>query len=97
MPAAPLLGLPASAPVDLFMRPEQLELVETAAPCVSTGTVVARVYQGGHVDVYVACEEPPRGQLLLRSTRADAATRWPVGAPVGIAIVSNEGVAFAAT
>ena len=50
--SAPLRDLAVSAAVDLFVRPEQLLLTELNEPCASKGTIVAQVYQGGHVNVY---------------------------------------------
>jgi putative spermidine/putrescine transport system ATP-binding protein len=53
------------------------------------------VYQGGHVDLFVACTDPSPERLLVRSAGYQAMTRWPVGAKVGISISADEGVAFA--
>ncbi len=93
--SAPLLGVAASAPVDVFVRPEQLELTGASAPCASNGTVVAHVYQGGHVDFHVECVDSPRGRLLIRLSSPEAMTSWPVGARVGISFMTDEGIAFA--
>jgi putative spermidine/putrescine transport system ATP-binding protein len=95
VPAGPLMGVAASAPVDLFVRPEQLEVMETGEACATSGTVVAQVYQGGHVDIHVACAESLGDRLLVRSGRQDAMTRWPIGKKVGISIGTDESVAFA--
>src|SRR5271155_3133331 len=45
VPSGPLRGIAASAPVDLFVRPEQLRLSEPSEPCASSGTIIARGYQ----------------------------------------------------
>src|SRR3981189_204581 len=45
VPPSPLRGVAASAPVDLFVRPEQLQLVDAEKPCATSGTVAAQVYQ----------------------------------------------------
>jgi putative spermidine/putrescine transport system ATP-binding protein len=95
VPAGPLLGVVASAPVDLFVRPEQLEVSEASGPCATSGTVVAQVYQGGHVDIHVACAESLGERMLVRSGGHDAMTRWPIGKKVGISISTEESVAFA--
>jgi putative spermidine/putrescine transport system ATP-binding protein len=95
VPASPLRGAAASAPVDLFVRPEQLRMVDAAEPCATSGTVAAQVYQGGHVDLYIDCAESVRDRLLVRSAGHGAMTRWPIGAQVGISIGDDDAVAFA--
>jgi spermidine/putrescine ABC transporter ATP-binding subunit len=95
VPSGPLANTKASAPVDLFVRPEQLKVVDPAEPCATAGTVVAQVYQGGHVDIHVACMEAAGDRLLVRSGGHDAMARWPIGAKVGISIGTDESVAFA--
>jgi putative spermidine/putrescine transport system ATP-binding protein len=95
VPASPLRGVAASAPVDLFVRPEQLQMVDADEPRATSGTVAAQVYQGGHVDLYIDCAESVRDRLLVRSARYDAMTRWPIGAQVGISIGDDAAVAFA--
>jgi ABC-type Fe3+/spermidine/putrescine transport system ATPase subunit len=72
VPASPLRGVRPSAPVDLFVRPEQLQMVGADEPCATSGTVAAQVYQGGHVDLYIDCAESVRDRLLVRSARHDA-------------------------
>jgi putative spermidine/putrescine transport system ATP-binding protein len=95
VPPGPLAGVAVSAPVDLFVRPEQLELVDATDAGATSGTVVAQVYQGGHVDIHVACTESAGGRLLVRSRAHDAMTRWPIGTKVGISVSTDESVAFA--
>ena len=90
-----LQGLPESAPVDLFVRPEHLQVVDANKPCASIATIVALAYQGGHVDLHFACTNLPRGQLLARLPGHEAMTRWSIGTQVGISV--SEGVAFAVT
>jgi spermidine/putrescine ABC transporter ATP-binding subunit len=94
-PSGSLQGAAVSAPVDLYVRPEHLQLTEASEPCARTGTIVAQVYQGGHVDLFVECADSPSERLLVRSAGYQAMTRWPVGAKVGISISKDEGVAFA--
>jgi spermidine/putrescine ABC transporter ATP-binding subunit len=90
-----LQGALASAPVDLYVRPEHLELTEAGEPNARVGTIVGQVYQGGHVDLFIECTDPFPERLLVRSAGYQAMTRWPVGATVGISIAADEGVAFA--
>jgi putative spermidine/putrescine transport system ATP-binding protein len=91
----PLRGVAVSTPVDLFVRPEQLEVTEAGEHCAKNGTIVAQIYQGGHVDLYVECADPSRDRLLVRSAGHEAMARWPIGATVGVSINTDEGVAFA--
>ena len=92
-----LRGVAASAPVDFFVRPEQLQIVDASEPCVSTATVAALAYQGGHVDLYADCSALSANRLLVRLPGYEAMTRWPIGTKVGISVSAGEGVAFAAT
>jgi putative spermidine/putrescine transport system ATP-binding protein len=95
VPRAASMDVAASAPVDLFVRPEHLTLTEVTESCATSGTVVAHVYQGGYVDTYVECPESSRDRLLVRSGGHEAVTRWPIGSRVGISIAPGEGAAFA--
>ena len=92
-----LQGVTTSAPVDLFLRPEQLQVVDAGKPCATIGTIVALAYQGGHVDLHVECTASPRSRLLVRLPGYEAMTRWPIGTQVGISVGAGEGVAFAVT
>jgi ABC-type Fe3+/spermidine/putrescine transport system ATPase subunit len=95
VPLGSLQGVAVSAPVELYVRPEHLEFTGPAGPCARRGTIVGQVYQGGHVDLLVECNESSPERLLVRSAGYQAMTRWPVGAQVGISISADEGVAFA--
>jgi spermidine/putrescine ABC transporter ATP-binding subunit len=95
VPSGSLQGAAVSAPVDLYVRPEHLQLTEAGEPCARTGTIVGQVYQGGHVDLFVQCTGSSPERLLVRSAGYQAMTRWQVGARVGISISADEGVAFA--
>jgi len=94
VPAEPFSGRGASSAVDLFVRPEQLRLVNSAEPCAMTGRIAAQVYQGGHVDLQIDCSGHDR--LLLRSAGDQALMRWPLGTEVGIAIDAEGCTAFPA-
>ena len=86
VPAATLGGLAAGAPVDLFVRPEQLRVAEAGEPVATQGIVAAHVYQGGHVDLYVDVPEVASGRLLMRLPGNDAIARWPVGTRLAVAV-----------
>jgi putative spermidine/putrescine transport system ATP-binding protein len=100
VPGEPLSGAADSAPVDVFVRPEQLRIVNAGEPCAMTGNVVAQVYQGGHVDLQIECKIECRAsgqdRLLVRSAGDQAVTRWPLGTEVGIAIDADGCAAFPA-
>lgn len=97
VPPVPLRGVRALAPVDLFVRPEQLQLTDASEPCASTGTIVAQVYHGAHVDLYIDCAELARGRLLVRLPGAPDMTSRQIGARVGLSVGSGNGIAFATT
>jgi spermidine/putrescine ABC transporter ATP-binding subunit len=93
--SAPLRDLAVSAAVDLFVRPEQLRLTELNEPCASKGTIVAQVYQGGHVDIYLECADSTGGRLLARLSGPQAMTSHQIGALVGVSLNTDEAIAFA--
>jgi putative spermidine/putrescine transport system ATP-binding protein len=94
VPRGPLMDVAVSTPVDLFVRPEHLTITEPTDFCATSGTVVAHVYQGGHVDIYVECGGASRDRLLVRSAGHEAMTRWPIGSTVGIGVDPDQGSAF---
>jgi putative spermidine/putrescine transport system ATP-binding protein len=93
--SAPLGDLAESAAVDLFVRPEQLRLTEPNEPYASKGTIVAQVYQGGHVDIYLECPDSAGGRVLARLSGLQATTSLPIGASVGVSLNTDEAIAFA--
>src|SRR3954470_22717858 len=94
VPAAALGALAPGAPVDLFVRPEQLRVAEATEPVATQGIVAAHIYQGGHVDVYVDVPEVASGRLLMRLPGNDAIARWTVGTRLGVAVAGADAVAF---
>jgi putative spermidine/putrescine transport system ATP-binding protein/spermidine/putrescine transport system ATP-binding protein len=99
VPSGPLQGVAASAPVDLFMRPEQLAVTraggQAGEACLGTGTIVAQVYQGGYVDLHVACTDLSSDRLLVRMSGVEVTASGPIGAQVGIAATTGEAIGFA--
>ena len=94
VPAEALARCAPGAPVDLFVRPEQLRIAGGADPIATEGIVAAHVYQGGHVDLHVEVPEAARGRLVLRLPGYDAIARWPAGTQVAIAVGDADTVAF---
>jgi ABC-type Fe3+/spermidine/putrescine transport system ATPase subunit len=96
VPRERLAKLDKSAPVDLFVRPEQFCIVSANESCAITGHVVAQIYQGGHVDLQIECRGTSHDRLLVRSAGDQAVVRWPMGAPVGLSIQPDNCAAFPA-
>ena len=49
-----------------------------------------RIYQGGHVDLYVDMPEVASGRVLLRVPGIKAMSLWPAGARIGIALAADQ-------
>jgi putative spermidine/putrescine transport system ATP-binding protein/spermidine/putrescine transport system ATP-binding protein len=94
VPAGPLRGLLSGAPVDFFLRPEQLCLKQRGETSLCEGVIAAHSYQGGHVDIHVASDAALSGRILIRQTQSDAAVHWRVGAEVAIACIGEDAIAF---
>jgi putative spermidine/putrescine transport system ATP-binding protein/spermidine/putrescine transport system ATP-binding protein len=93
VPSAPLTGLSASARVDLFVRPEHLQ-VTSAEHAAFEGEVAASIYQGDHVDLYVDTPQAANGRLMMRLAARDAAGISGAGSKVAISILGEDAVAF---
>jgi spermidine/putrescine ABC transporter ATP-binding subunit len=96
VPAQSLRGLTPGAPVDLFLRPEQLRIAEEGDRAICSGVVAAQAYQGTHVDLHIATDAALSGRVLVRQAQSDASARWPVGTAVAIACNNAAAVAFPA-
>jgi spermidine/putrescine ABC transporter ATP-binding subunit len=94
VPAEPLRGLSAGAPVDLFLRPEQLRLARRGGTSLCEGVIAAHSYQGGHVDIHVATDAAVSGRILIRQAQSETIAQWAVGAAVAITCVTQDAVAF---
>jgi putative spermidine/putrescine transport system ATP-binding protein/spermidine/putrescine transport system ATP-binding protein len=94
VPGAALSGTAPGSAVDLFVRPEDLSVVADGAAAVLRGTVAAQIYQGGHVDLYVDAADTGSARMLLRIPGRAAMAQWPVGTRVGLALATDEAVAF---
>lgn len=82
--------------LDLYLRPEHIHLVPLGPETRLSATVVAHVFQGDHVDVYLDTPALGPDRLLVRQPGIDALTRWPVGAVAGLSIDSADLCAFTA-
>ena len=72
--------------LDIYVRPEQIQLEALSGESALSGTVVNHVFQGDHVDSYIKVDIPLDGRPLLsvRSSDLQTISRWPVGAVVGL-------------
>ena len=93
VPLQPLRNVSPAAPVDLFLRPEQLCLVAADEPSLCKGMIAAHSYQGAHADIHVTSAAALSGRILIR-VPSDAAPRWPAGMQVAISALSLDAVAF---
>jgi putative spermidine/putrescine transport system ATP-binding protein len=96
VPGEPLARVQAGDRVDLFVRPEQLRIANTAEPIAVEGTIAAHVYQGGYVNLYLEAPEVCTTRILVRSLEPDAVSRWPTGTRIGISIADSDAMAFEA-
>jgi putative spermidine/putrescine transport system ATP-binding protein/spermidine/putrescine transport system ATP-binding protein len=82
------------APIDLFVRPEDLRVVEASTLTAARGKVTAQIYQGDHMDLHIDAPEIATSHVLIRLAGQEGMTRWQVGAEIGITIAANNAVAF---
>jgi spermidine/putrescine ABC transporter ATP-binding subunit len=94
VPTEPLGHAEAGAAVDLFVRPEDLSVVEDGAAAAAEGVVAAQIYQGGHVDLYADTAAAVSGRVLVRLPGRGTVTRWPPGARIRIVVTVADAVAF---
>jgi spermidine/putrescine ABC transporter ATP-binding subunit len=96
VPLSALRGPPGrSSVVDVFVRAEHLKVADAADREALTGTVEHHVYQGSHVDMYVASPAVEGRRVHLRVPEYDAPSRWPVGTEIGLTIQEGEALIFA--
>lgn len=82
--------------LDVYVRPENLQLAPLGQHALFSATVITHVFQGDHVDVHLDVPALGSASLFARQSGLDSLTRWPVGSVVGVS-VDDEGVcAFSA-
>src|SRR6476660_10096110 len=94
VPAGTLQGVAPGAVVDLFVRPEELRVVEEGGAEAVHGTVAAQIYQGGHVDLYVDVPEAASGRVLIRVPGREGMSLWPAGTRIGITLAVDRVIAL---
>jgi putative spermidine/putrescine transport system ATP-binding protein/spermidine/putrescine transport system ATP-binding protein len=86
--------IPARA-LDVFVRPQHLSIAPRPGDGALVGTVEHYVYQGSHMDMYVATPAAAAGRLHLALPDDAAPARWPAGSEVGILLRPEELLVFA--
>lgn len=82
--------------LDVYVRPENLQLAPPGPHSLFSATVIAHVFQGDHVDVHLDVPALGSASLFARQSGLNSLTRWPVGSLAGVS-VDDEGVcAFSA-
>jgi spermidine/putrescine ABC transporter ATP-binding subunit len=94
VPSQTLQGAAPGTLVDLFVRPEDLRVVEEGAAIAVHGIVAAQIYQGGHVDLYVDVPEGASGRVLLRLPGDQGMSLWSAGTRIGMTVATEKAIAF---
>jgi len=82
--------------LDVYVRPENLQLAPLGPHSLFSATVIAHVFQGDHVDVHLDAPALGSASLFARQSGLNSLTRWPIGSLAGVS-VDDEGVcAFSA-
>jgi len=82
--------------LDVYVRPENLQLAPLGPHSLFSATVIAHVFQGDHVDVHLDVPALGSASLFARQSGLNSLTRWPIGSLAGVS-VDDEGVcAFSA-
>jgi spermidine/putrescine ABC transporter ATP-binding subunit len=94
LPACGAEALQAGSSAYLFVRPEELVLLQPGDPLANLGIgkVDTHVYQGTHVDVYVRFED---GRALrVRHAGFEAIEKFPIGSKTGVRANLEKAFAF---
>jgi len=94
--AAPLNEATSGDEVDVFVRAEQLQIVDSSDRLAAAGRVAAEIYQGDHFDLYIECENCVSGRLLVRVPDRRTEGRSPLGTEVTVSVAAGGAVAFPA-
>lgn len=83
--------------IDIYVRPENIQLDTLGPQSLLSATVVTHVFQGDHVDIHLDVPALGDTRLFVRQSGLNALSRWPVGAVAGLSF-DDEGVcAFTAS
>lgn len=83
--------------LDVYLRPEYIQLQSLQTASQLSGTVTNHIFQGDHIITYVDVDIPMTEPLVLtvRSAGLQAMERWPVGTVVGLHFPSDGVSVFA--
>lgn len=79
---------------DIFIRPENLRFALPGDAIAARGTVCARIFQGGHVDIAVATPSAPDGRIIVRCSVSGGTDNLEPGAAVAVAACTNQAAIF---
>ncbi len=82
--------------IDIYVRPENILLVDAQAASLLHATVITHVFQGDHVDIHLQVLVPEKKRLFARQSGLEALVRWPVGCVVGLTFDDDGVCAFTA-
>jgi spermidine/putrescine ABC transporter ATP-binding subunit len=94
VPRQHLGGAEPGNAVELFVRPEQLRLVEAGEEPALRGLVHTKIYQGGYTDVLVDVPGLLQDPVRIRVGAQVTPGSWFPGMPAGIAFASEKAIAF---
>ncbi len=80
--------------LDVYVRPENIQLGPLGPRSFLSATVITHVFQGDHVDVHLDVPALGSATLFARQSGLDSLTRWPVGSPVGVTFDDDGVCAF---
>lgn len=81
--------------VDIYIRPENIQLGPLHPSALLTGTVVGHVFQGDHADMFIDIPDLGLPQpITVRSLGLQAINDWPTGAGVSINFMEEDASAF---
>ena len=89
-------GIREGLQLDVYVRPENMQLHSVGNGALLTGTVVNHVFQGDHIITYVDTDLPVAGRRVVkvRSAGLQASEQWPVGTVVGISFPGANASAY---
>jgi putative spermidine/putrescine transport system ATP-binding protein/spermidine/putrescine transport system ATP-binding protein len=90
-------AFPDAAPgaaADVLIRPEALRFAADGEAAIARGTVGARVFQGGHTDIFIDTPASPAGRVLIRASVSETGGGLVIGTKVSIAVAEAREVSI---
>lgn len=84
--------------LNIYARPEQIQIHALHANSALNGTVVNHVFQGDHIDTFIDVDIPTEGRrkIMVRSPGLTAMEQWPVSSVVSLALPTESISVFSA-